>query len=376
MSSPSSSLAGGSSERPGRNCSATALHREVDVEGHGSSSLSSRIAMARDWTDLFISDVIAPAAGGGDGGAAPERKRRFFSRLRSNLSKTREALGAEVKATLLEGDVDEETWERLEEALIMADVGASTTARVVGELEQEASGGDLVGGEALSRRLEEMLAAIARTGDDRIDLRATPTVIMAVGVNGTGKTTTIGKLAWHLQRELGLKVVLGAADTFRAAAVQQLEGWAERAGSEIVTGREGSDPGAVAFEAIKQGRERGADVVIIDTAGRLHTQDNLMAELAKVRRVIGKQIEGAPHETLLTVDATTGQNGLRQAKLFSEAVPVDGIVLTKLDGTAKGGIALAIAGELGIPVKLIGIGEALEDLRPFDADDYARALLT
>ena len=199
---------------------------------------------------------------------------------------------------------------------------------------------------------------------------------MAVGVNGTGKTTTIGKLAWHLGRELGLKVVLGAADTFRAAAVQQLEGWAERAGCEIVSGPEGSDPGSVAFEAIKQGRERGADVVIIDTAGRLHTQDNLMAELAKVRRVISKQIEGAPHETLLTVDATTGQNGLRQAKLFSEAVPVDGIVLTKLDGTAKGGIALAIAGELGIPVKLIGIGETLEDLRPFDADDYARALLT
>jgi fused signal recognition particle receptor len=417
MSSPSSSLAGGWSERPGRKCNAIALRREVDIEDHRSSSLrlravarrevgigdhrssslrlravarrevgigdhrssslSSRIAMAREWTDLFISDTISSRGDGDDGAAqAPERKRRFFSRLRSNLSKTREALGAEVKATLLEGDVDEETWERLEEALIMADVGASTTARVVGELEQEASGGDLVGGEALSRRLEEMLAAIARTGDDRIDLRASPTVIMAVGVNGTGKTTTIGKLAWHLQRELGLKVVLGAADTFRAAAVAQLEGWAERAGSEIVTGREGSDPGAVAFEAIKQGRERGADVVIIDTAGRLHTQDNLMAELTKVRRVIGKQIEGAPHETLLTVDATTGQNGLRQAKLFSEAVPVDGIVLTKLDGTAKGGIALAIAGELGIPVKLIGIGEALEDLRPFDADDYARALLT
>ncbi|MBA3746668.1 MAG: signal recognition particle-docking protein FtsY, partial [Solirubrobacterales bacterium] len=162
---------------------------------------------------------------------------------------------------------------------------------------------------------------------------------------------------------------------FRAAAVEQLAGWAERAGCEIVRLREGSDPGAVAFEAVKQGRELGADVVIIDTAGRLHNQDNLMAELAKVRRVIAKQIEDAPHETLLTVDATTGQNGLRQAKLFSEAVPVDGIVLTKLDGTAKGGIALAIAGELGIPVKLIGIGEGLDDLRPFDADDYARALL-
>jgi len=331
--------------------------------------------MARDWSDLFITDARGPAAAAA-AAEEPARRRGFFKKLRTNLSKTREALGAEIQATLLEGDVDEETWERLEEALIMADVGAATTARVVGELESEAAGGEITGGEALSRRLSEMLAAIARTGEDRIDLRASPTVIMAVGVNGTGKTTTIGKLAWHLQRELGLTVVLGAADTFRAAAVQQLEGWAKRAGCEIVSGPEGSDPGSVAYDAIKQGRERGADVVIIDTAGRLHTQDNLMAELTKVRRVIAKQIPDAPHETLLTVDATTGQNGLRQAKLFSEAVPVDGIVLTKLDGTAKGGIALAIAGELGIPVKLIGIGEALEDLRPFDADDYARALLT
>jgi len=333
--------------------------------------------MARDWNDLFITDAARQGAGAASAGAdEPERRRGFFKKLRKNLSKTRDALGAEIQATLLEGDVDEETWERLEEALIMADVGATTTARVVGELEVEASGGEIVGGEALGTRLAEMLAEIARTGEDRIDVRATPTVIMAVGVNGTGKTTTIGKLAWHLQHELGLKVVLGAADTFRAAAVEQLAGWAERSGCEIVRGREGADPGAVAFEAIKQGRERGADVVIIDTAGRLHTQDDLMAELAKVRRVIAKQLEGAPHETLLTVDATTGQNGLRQAKLFSEVVPVDGIVLTKLDGTAKGGIALAIAGELGIPVKLIGIGEALEDLRPFDADEYARALLT
>jgi len=332
--------------------------------------------MARDWNDLFITDAARQGAAAASAGAdEPERRRGFFKKLRKNLSKTRDALGAEIQATLLEGDVDEETWERLEEALIMADVGATTTARVVGELEVEASGGEIVGGEALGTRLAEMLAEIARTGEDRIDVRATPTVIMAVGVNGTGKTTTIGKLAWHLQHELGLKVVLGAADTFRAAAVEQLAGWAERSGCEIVRGREGADPGAVAFEAIKQGRERGADVVIIDTAGRLHTQDDLMAELAKVRRVIAKQLEGAPHETLLTVDATTGQNGLRQAKLFSEVVPVDGIVLTKLDGTAKGGIALAIAGELGIPVKLIGIGEALEDLRPFDADEYARALL-
>ena len=336
--------------------------------------------MARDWADLFITDGDRPAASAAAtaDAAEPERKRGFFRKLRQNLSKTREALGAEIQATLLEGDVDEETWERLEEALIMADVGASTTAKVVARLEQEVDAGGLEGGEALSGRLVELLAGIARTADEaaaRIDLTHEPTVIMVAGVNGTGKTTTIGKLAWHLQRELGHTVVLGAADTFRAAAVEQLTQWAERAGCEIVTGPEGSDPGSVAFEAVRRGRELGADVIIVDTAGRLHTQDHLMEELTKVRRVIGKQLEGAPHETLLTVDATTGQNGLRQAKLFSEAVPVDGIVLTKLDGTAKGGIALAIAGELGIPVKLIGIGEALEDLRPFDADDFARALV-
>jgi fused signal recognition particle receptor len=336
--------------------------------------------MARDWNDLFI-----PAAGSGAVATAtaeeePERRRGFFRRLRENLGKTRSALTAEVQATLLQGDVDEETWERLEEALIMADVGATTTARVVGQLEEEAGEGGLEGGEALSRRLQELLADIARPkepGSDRIDLRHEPTVIMAVGVNGTGKTTTIGKLAWHLQRELGQRVLLGAADTFRAAAVEQLQGWATRAGCEIVTpDREGADPGAVAFEAVRRGRELGVDVVIVDTAGRLHTQDQLMAELAKIRRVVGKQMPDAPHETLLTIDSTTGQNGLRQAKLFSEIVPVDGIVLTKLDGTAKGGIALAISGELGIPVKLIGIGEQLDDLRPFDADDFAQALLS
>jgi fused signal recognition particle receptor len=330
--------------------------------------------MAREWRDLFITDNGGPAPADDD--AEPERRRGFFRRLRENMSKTRQALQAEVQATLFEGDLDTETWERLEEALIMADVGAPTTAKVVAQLEQEAEGGTLVGGEQLSARLAELLADIARTGDDRIDLRHDPTVILAVGVNGTGKTTTIGKLAWHLQKELGRKVVLGAADTFRAAAVEQLAGWAERAGTEIVKGGEGADPGAVAYDAIARGRERGADVIIIDTAGRLHTQDDLMAELAKIRRVIAKQLPDAPHETLLTVDATTGQNGLRQAKLFAEAVDVDGIVLTKLDGTAKGGIALAIADELKIPVKLIGIGEALEDLRPFDADDFAQALLT
>jgi fused signal recognition particle receptor len=198
---------------------------------------------------------------------------------------------------------------------------------------------------------------------------------MMVGVNGTGKTTTIGKIAWHLSKEFGLSVVMGAGDTYRAAAAEQLAAWAERAGAELVRGQDGADPGAVAYDAISAAVARKADVVIIDTAGRLHTQDNLMEELAKVRRVIAKLIPDAPHETLISIDSTTGQNGLRQAKVFSEAVQVDGVVLTKLDGTAKGGIALAIASELGIPVKLIGVGEKLEDLRPFDPSEYAAALL-
>jgi fused signal recognition particle receptor len=290
------------------------------------------------------------------------------------MGKTRQALGSEIQATLFT-TLDAQTWERLEEALIMADVGASTTASVVATLEAEAAAGSLEGGEQLSERLIALLAETAGVGEWRIDVRAKPTVIMAVGVNGTGKTTTIGKLAWHLREELGATVLLGAADTFRAAATEQLEGWAERAGVEIVTGPEGSDPGAVAFEAIAQARSHGTDVVIIDTAGRLHTQDDLMEELAKVRRVIARQLEGAPHETLLTLDATTGQNGLRQAQLFAETAGVTGVVLTKLDGTARGGIALAISRELGLPVKLIGIGESVEDLRPFDPDEFARALI-
>jgi fused signal recognition particle receptor len=299
----------------------------------------------------------------------------MFRRLRENLRKTRQALSTEIQATLFE-DLNDETWERLEEALIYADVGARTTAQVVEQLEREATSGAVTGGEALSQRLTELLADIARTGEDRIDLRPDPTVILVAGVNGTGKTTTVGKLAWHLSKELGQSVVLGAADTFRAAGVEQLEVWAQRAGVGFVKGPPDADPGSVAYDTIAAGRREGADVVIIDTAGRLHTQDDLMAELAKVGRVIAKQIPEAPHETLLTVDATTGQNGLRQARLFSEAVDVSGLVLTKLDGTAKGGIALAIAHELGIPVKLIGVGEQLEDLRPFDAAEFARALVT
>jgi fused signal recognition particle receptor len=331
--------------------------------------------VAREWSDLFITgEPGAGDSGRAEGEADPGRRRGLFRRLRESMAKTRQALGSEIQATLF-GVLDEHTWERLEEALIMADVGASTTASVVQTLESEVGAGELEGGEALSERLIALLAETARVGDGRIDIRARPTVIMAVGVNGTGKTTTIGKLAWHLRQETGVSVLLAAGDTFRAAAAEQLQGWAERAGCEIVIGAEGSDPGAVAFEAIARARSEGIDVVIVDTAGRLHTQDDLMEELAKVRRVIARQLEGAPHETLLTIDATTGQNGLRQAKMFAATAEVSGVVLTKLDGTARGGIALAIARELALPVKLIGVGESVEDLRPFDPDDFARALI-
>jgi fused signal recognition particle receptor len=297
-----------------------------------------------------------------------------WRRLRESLSKSRRALQAELSSSLFE-QLDDEAWERLEEALILADVGARTTADVVRRLEVEVEAGSVRGAEAVRERLVELLAEVAGPDEARIDLSSRPAVVMVVGVNGTGKTTTIGKLAWHLRNELGLSVIVAAADTYRAAAIEQLEAWAERAGAEIVRGSPGGDPGAVLFDAIAAAQSRGADVVLADTAGRLHTHTNLMEELAKVRRVAAKRLEGAPHESLIVIDATTGQNGLRQAQVFAEAVDLTGVVLTKLDGTAKGGIALAIASELGLPVKLIGIGEGLEDLRPFDAREFATALL-
>src|SRR5215212_8965454 len=278
--------------------------------------------MARSWRELFVtgdsaSVDAAPEADGDEEGPG------FFRRLRKNMSKTREALGAELQATVLKS-LDEEAFERLEETLIYADVGAPTTARIVERLEGEAAGGELAGGEDLTRRLRELLADSARLDGDTIPLTGSPTVILMTGVNGSGKTTTIGKMAGHLQKELGRSVLLAAADTFRAAAAEQLEQWAERAGTEIVRGQAGSDPAAVVFDAIEASRARGHDVVIVDTAGRLHTQQHLMDELRKVRKVIERLAPGAPHETLLTIDATTGQNGLRQALLFREAVDVTG----------------------------------------------------
>jgi fused signal recognition particle receptor len=339
--------------------------------------------VARDWGDLFIVPAGVLAADEPppepDDDAAPARL-GAFRRLRESLRATRQTLGSEVAASFGKTLVDHD-WEGLEEALIMADVGAAAAASITASLESTVRR-ERLDADALRERLAELLADVARgTGPDgaplvdTIDLRAQPTVMLMVGVNGTGKTTTLGKLAWHLHRGMGLRVLLAAGDTFRAAATEQLEGWAARAGCDIITGSPGADPGAIAFDAVTRGRAERYDVVLIDTAGRLHNQEPLMAELAKIHRVISKQIDGAPHETLLSLDATTGQNGLRQAELFSRAVAVDGIVLTKLDGSAKGGVALAIARELQIPVKLIGVGEQLEDLRPFDALEYARALV-
>jgi fused signal recognition particle receptor len=304
----------------------------------------------------------------GEPGAAPESEAAragLFSRLRDSLSKSRRALTEEIAVTAFDPG-DATSWERLEEALIAADVGVPATAELVQRLEAR---GDAAITDGLEQEVAQMLGE-----PGRLELNGHPSVILVVGVNGTGKTTTIGKLASKLA-EHGRSVLVAAADTFRAAAEEQLEIWAQRAGADFVGSERGGDPAAVAFDAIGAAESRGRDVVVVDTAGRLHTQANLMEELAKVRRVLAQRLEGAPHETLLVVDATTGQNGLQQARLFGQAVDVTGIVLTKLDGSAKGGIAIAIAHELGLPVKLIGIGEGLDDLRPFDPGDFARALI-
>jgi fused signal recognition particle receptor len=314
--------------------------------------------VSRTWSELL----------GDEPSEADETERTgFLGRMRESLAKSRRALTEQI-ATAAFDPADDEAWERLEEALIRSDVGAPATAELVRRLEARGDVAEL--GDALADEVEALF------GDaPTLSLDGKPSVILVVGVNGTGKTTTIGKLAQKL-REHDRSVLVGAADTFRAAAEEQLEIWAERAGADFVGSPRGADPAAVAFDAVEAARARGHDVVIVDTAGRLHTQSNLMAELEKLRRVIETRIEGAPHETLLVVDATTGQNGLQQARLFGDAVGVTGVALTKLDGSARGGVAIAIAVELGLPVKLVGVGEGVDDLRPFDARDYARALVS
>ena len=311
--------------------------------------------MPRSWSELL-----------GEEGAAPEpeaERSGVFARLRDSLSKSRRALTEQIQVAAFDPG-DDLSWERLEEALLQADVGVPATAELVSRLEAR---GDISG-------LPDEIAQLFGE-PPTLDVNHDPAVVLVVGVNGTGKTTTIGKLSAILA-EHGHSVVVAAADTFRAAAEEQLEIWAQRAGADFVGSEHGGDPAAVAFDAIEAAQARGRDIVLVDTAGRLHTQTNLMEELAKVRRVIERKLDGAPHETLLVVDATTGQNGVQQARLFKDAVGVTGVALTKLDGSAKGGVAIPIAYELGLPVKLVGVGERLEDLRPFDAQDYARALVS
>ena len=316
--------------------------------------------MTPTWAEFLGDREAAPAAD-------EEKRRGWFGRLRESLTASRQALQRE----LLVDPNDEEAWERIEEALIAADCGVGATVEIVERLEAR----DPKTREELLAGLEEIVADLVTVeGQEHLAFGGPPSVVLVVGVNGTGKTTTIGKLANRLQQS-GRSVVLAAADTFRAAAEEQLEIWAGRAGADFVGSQRGADPAAVAFDAISAAEARGRDVVVVDTAGRLHTQTNLMEELAKVRRVIAGRLEGAPHEVLLVLDATTGQNGIRQAKLFDEAVGVTAVALTKLDGTAKGGVAVAVTHELGLPVKLIGVGETLDDLQPFDPRDFAHALV-
>ncbi len=295
----------------------------------------------------------------------------WFGRLRKGMRRSRESFVGQLNAAMSEfRDVeDEEFWERIEEILITSDVGVPTTAKLVAELEQEALERNITSGKEL-RQL--MIEHATRLLDKPIELDVShkPTVILMVGVNGTGKTTNIGKMVHFLPG----KVMLAAGDTFRAAAIEQLQNWGERTGARVVARERGADSASVAHEAVEEAKRDGADILLIDTAGRLHTKANLMAELDKVGRVIERVLPGAPHEVLMTVDATTGQNGLRQAKLFHEVAGVTGIILTKLDGTAKGGIALAIANEVGVPIKLISVGEHIGDLHPFEAREFAQAL--
>ena len=296
----------------------------------------------------------------------------WLLQLREGLSKSRKMLQQQFSSVLFDR-FDEALWEQIEEALIFADVGVDTTVSIVETLEAEADAGTIRDSAGLMARLRDVTAAHFFQADTRIDVAHSPAVILMVGVNGTGKTTTIGKIAWHL-KELGKEPLLVAGDTFRAAAVEQLVEWGRRVGCEVVRHERGGDPGAVVYDGLAAAEARAADVVIIDTAGRLHTQVNLMKELEKIVRVIRKRAPDAPHECLLTIDATTGQNGLVQARMFKEPVDLTGVVMTKMDGTAKGGIALAVSHELELPIKLIGTGEKLESLQPFDAADFTALL--
>ena len=305
-----------------------------------------------------------------------DTQRDFFSRLSLGLSKTRRGILQNLESVFSSGRIDDVTWDEFEEILIMSDMGVSTTAKLREKVSSAAGAGESGDMEKIKTLLEaEILDILRGVESATIELSAKPTVFMVAGVNGVGKTTSIGKIASRFAQD-GKKVMVAAADTFRAAAVEQLGVWAERVGSDFLRGQTGADPSAVAYDAVKASVSRGIDLLIIDTAGRVHTKTGLMEELKKLRRVIARELEGAPHEVLLVVDATTGQNAVEQARVFGEAIEVTGIVLTKLDGTAKGGIIVAIADQLGLPVKYIGVGEGLGDLREFNAGQFTKALFT
>ena len=299
----------------------------------------------------------------------------FFDRLKKGLAKTRETFTNKIEKLIIGyADIDDDLLDELEETLIMSDVGVKTTERLMADVRKGIKKKDINTPEDLKPFLAEKISEILSTGSDETRIAsAGPTVLLVIGVNGVGKTTTIGKLAAYY-KEQGKSVMLAAADTFRAAAIDQLQIWGDRTGVPVIRHEEGSDPAAVAFDAVKAARARSIDVLIIDTAGRLHTKSNLMEELRKINRVIQREIAEAPHETLLVLDATTGQNAISQADLFQKAAAITGIVLTKLDGTAKGGVIIGLKSELSMPVKWIGVGEGVDDLRPFIAKDFARAL--
>lgn len=299
----------------------------------------------------------------------------FFDRLKKGLNKTRENLTNKIEKLIIGyADIDDEFLDELEETLIMADVGVTTTEKLMTAVRKGIKKKEIHGPEDLKPFLAKEIAQILAQGEDGTRMAKTgPTVLLVIGVNGAGKTTTIGKLSAYY-KEQGKRVMLAAADTFRAAAIDQLKVWSQRTEAAFIQHEEGSDPAAVAFDAVKAAKARGIDILIIDTAGRLQTKANLMEELKKIRRVISREIPEAPHETLLVLDATTGQNAISQAKLFTQAAPISGVVLTKLDGTAKGGVVIGIKSELSMPVKWIGVGEKVEDLRPFVAEDFAKAL--
>lgn len=295
----------------------------------------------------------------------------FFEKIKNGLSKTKKNLTGLFDSFT---GANDEFFDELEETLIMADLGAELAVETVDKLRDIVKENGIRGGEDIKAELSKLLSATLQTQDSGLHLTTKPSIILMIGVNGVGKTTTIGKLATRFRSE-GKKVLLCAGDTFRAAAGEQLSIWADRAGAEIVRHEEGSDPGAVVFDGIAAAKARKADVIICDTAGRLHNKANLMNELTKLSRIIERELPGADRENLLVLDATTGQNGLIQAKQFSQAAGVTGLVLTKLDGTAKGGVAFAVVNELHIPIKLIGVGEQADDLLDFDADAFVKALL-